>query len=149
MTWQVARNLAHISYIWNVPTGMLLQQIPYIVRNFRILAIFVEKTFTDCSFMPCQRTPGPQILRKILLRIATKPQNLQKFTPSKVSRYMAVCASYLYYVSWQAKFELTRLQPHGHRSSDSLIVGTVGNKSHLWLCCSGGNRLQVNENGFK
>ena len=43
--------------------------------------IFVKKTFTDC----CQRTPRPQISRRRLLQIATKPQNLREFSPSKVS----------------------------------------------------------------
>ena len=43
--------------------------------------IFVKKTFTDC----CQRTPHPQISRRRLLQIATKPQNLREFSPSKVS----------------------------------------------------------------
>ena len=46
-----------------------------------------EKTFTDCSLFPCQRTPHPQISWRNLSRIATKPWNLWKFPPSKVSRY--------------------------------------------------------------
>jgi len=68
VTWQVARNLAHSSYIWNVPTVMLLQQIPYSRKlsqigdfrreNFHRLLIramlkdtmspnFAEKTFAN------------------------------------------------------------------------------------------------------
>ena len=47
-----------------------------------------EKTLTDCSLFPCQRTPHPKISWKNLSRIATKPWNLRKFPPSKVSRYM-------------------------------------------------------------
>ena len=42
------------------------------------------KTFADHSFLLCQRTPCPQIL---LSQITTKPCNLWKFSPSKVSRY--------------------------------------------------------------
>ena len=37
--------------------------------------IFVEKTFTDCSLLPCQRMPCPQISQRKLSRIATKPRN--------------------------------------------------------------------------
>ena len=32
-----------------------------------------------------QKTPSPQISRIKLLRMATKPRNLQEFSPSKVS----------------------------------------------------------------
>ena len=34
---------------------------------------FVEKTFADCSFVPCQRTLRPQISWRKLSRTATKP----------------------------------------------------------------------------
>ena len=34
---------------------------------------FVEKTFVDCSLVPRQRTPCPQISWRKLSRIATKP----------------------------------------------------------------------------
>ena len=50
-----------------------------------------EKIFMDCSLVPRQRTPHPQILRRKPSQIATKPQNSQKFSPSKVSRY-TVCS---------------------------------------------------------
>ena len=43
--------------------------------------IFMEKTFTDCSLVP------PKDHAPKLLRIPTKPQNLQKFSPSRVSCY--------------------------------------------------------------
>ena len=41
----------------------------------------MEKTFTDCSLVP------PKDHAPKLLRIPTKPQNLQKFSPSRVSCY--------------------------------------------------------------
>ena len=50
--------------------------------------IFTEKTFTDCSLGPCQRTQHPQILQRKLLRLATKPQNLPNFSPLKIFRCM-------------------------------------------------------------
>ena len=71
--------------------------------------IFTEKTFVDCSLVPCQgrhapifhgenycgllactvpRTPCPHISQRKLLRIGTKSQNSQKFSPLKVSHYM-------------------------------------------------------------
>ena len=49
--------------------------------------IFAEKTLADCLLVP-QKMSHPQILWRKLLRIATKPWNLRKFSPSKVSRYM-------------------------------------------------------------
>ena len=52
--------------------------------------IFVEKTFAECSLVPCQRMPHLQISRRKLLLIATKSWNSRKFSPSKVSRYMVV-----------------------------------------------------------
>ena len=58
--------------------------------------IFTEKTFVDCSLLPHQRTPLPQILQRKLSRIATKPQNLQKFLPRKflIIRYLDQVGSY-------------------------------------------------------
>ena len=49
--------------------------------------IFTVKTFTDCSLLPCQRMPRPQILQRKLLQISTKLWNSRKFSPSKVSHY--------------------------------------------------------------
>ena len=59
-------------------------------ENFRKLVkntIFTEKTFTDCLLLPRQRTPRPRISREKLSRIATKPQNLRKFSSPKVFRH--------------------------------------------------------------
>ena len=59
-------------------------------ENFHKLVkntIFVEKTFTDCSLLPLQRTPCFQIVRRKLQQIATKLRNSRQFSPSKVSRY--------------------------------------------------------------
>ena len=52
--------------------------------------IFAEKTFADCSLLLCQRIPCPPILWRKLSRIAKKPQNSRKFSPSKVFRYTVV-----------------------------------------------------------
>ena len=52
---------------------------------------FCGETFADCSLLLRQSTPWPQISRRKLLRIATKPWNSRKFSPSKVSRYTVVC----------------------------------------------------------
>ena len=63
-------------------------------ENFHKLVtntIFGEKTFADCSLVPCQRMPRPQILQRKLLRIATNLRNSWKFYPSKVSCY--ICGS--------------------------------------------------------
>ena len=49
--------------------------------------IFTERTFANCSLLLCQRKPHPQILRRKLSQIATKPRNLWTFSPLKVSRY--------------------------------------------------------------
>ena len=62
-----------------------------IAENFHKLVknkIFAEKTFTDFSLVPRQRTPCPQISLRKLSRIATKPRNSRKFSPLKVSLYM-------------------------------------------------------------
>jgi len=48
---------------------------------------FAEKIVADCSLVPHQRKPCPQILWRKLSQIATKPRNSRKFSPSKVSRY--------------------------------------------------------------
>ena len=52
------------------------------------MKIFAEKTFANCSLVPCQRMPHPQISWRKLLPTATKPRNSQRFSPSKVSRYI-------------------------------------------------------------
>ena len=54
------------------------------------ITIFVKKISADCSLLPCQRMPCPQILWRELSQIATKPRNSRKFSPSKVFRY-TVC----------------------------------------------------------
>ena len=46
------------------------------VKNF-------EDTFADCSLVPTKRHHTPNFAEKI----TTIPQNSQKFSPSKVSRY--------------------------------------------------------------
>ena len=53
-------------------------------RNFRKKVekmIFTEKTFADCSLLQCQRCHSPKFCGENL-QIATKPWNLQKFSPS-------------------------------------------------------------------
>ena len=47
---------------------------------------FTKKTFAACSLLP-PKTPCPPILWRKLSQIATKLQNSQKFSPSKVSHY--------------------------------------------------------------
>ena len=61
--------------------------------------IFVAKTFTDCLLLLCQMTPHPQILRRKLLRIATKLQIHQSFLPQKFPavRYVVSQQSYMYH----------------------------------------------------
>ena len=49
--------------------------------------IFAGKTFADCSLLLRQRTPCPQISQRTHSRIATKPRDLRKFSPLKVSRH--------------------------------------------------------------
>ena len=49
---------------------------------------FLRKTFVDCLLCH-QKMPHPQISRRKLSRIATKPQNVRKFSLLKVSRYAA------------------------------------------------------------
>ena len=61
-----------------------------IVGNFhsRESKVFAEKTFLDYLLVLAgSNMPHPQISRIKLLWIATKPRNLWKFSPSKVSRY--------------------------------------------------------------
>ena len=53
--------------------------------------IFSKKNFVDCLLLPHQRMPHPQISQRKLSQIATKLRNLQKFSPSKVSRYTIAC----------------------------------------------------------
>jgi len=48
--------------------------------------IFAEKTFVECLLFWHQRTSRPK--QRKLSRIATKPRNLWKFSPLKVSCYM-------------------------------------------------------------
>ena len=52
--------------------------------------IFAEKTFTDCSLLLCPRMQRPQISQRKVSRIATKPQNSCKFSPSKVSCFLVL-----------------------------------------------------------
>ena len=49
---------------------------------------FVEKTFADCSLvLPMNATP-PNFAKKLFTNSHKTLINLQKFSPSKVSRYM-------------------------------------------------------------
>ena len=60
-------------------------------ENFRELVkntIFVEKTFMDCSLMPKDNTP-PNFVEKTFMN-SHKIANSQKFSPSKVFRYMVI-----------------------------------------------------------
>ena len=89
-----------ISELWYRIVGFFhsLLKIPYkretfegenyckLVKN----TTFVERTFVDCLFLLPLRKSYLQILRRKLLRIATKPWNLWTFAPSKVSRYTVV-----------------------------------------------------------
>ena len=50
---------------------------------------FAEKTYADCSLLPHQHMPSPQISQWKLSRIAAQLRNLRKFSPSNVCRYTA------------------------------------------------------------
>ena len=52
--------------------------------------IFAEKTFTDCSLLLCPRMQRPQISQRKVSRIATKSQNLCKFSPLNVSHFLVL-----------------------------------------------------------
>ena len=67
-------------FITNSYSHALISVVPYSGKLSR------EKTFANCSLLPRQRMPRPQISRRKLLRIAPKPRNLQNVSPSKVSR---------------------------------------------------------------
>ena len=54
-----------------------------IAGNFHELVKNTIFTFVDCSLVPCQRTPHPQILRKKVSQIATKLRNLLNFFLSR------------------------------------------------------------------
>ena len=51
---------------------------------------FTEKTLADCSLLLCQRMPCPQISWRKFLQRANKPQNLGKFSLSKVFYYTVI-----------------------------------------------------------
>ena len=65
--------------------------------------IFVEKMFADCSLVPRQRTTPPQILRRKLSRIATKPRNSRVFSLESFPLYGSASWSHtlllLYYTT--------------------------------------------------
>ena len=66
-------------------------------KNFHELVkntIFMEKTFANCFLLMCQRMPWPQISWRKLSWIDTKPRNLRKFSPSKVSHYTVLDKCY-------------------------------------------------------
>ena len=56
----------------------------------------------------------PQILQRKLLRIATKPQNLRKFSPPKVSRYTV-------YGLWYPSLGVILMVTTIHSSDDVLL----------------------------
>ena len=60
----------------------------YLLYSGKLLMV---KTFADCSLVPCQRMPHPQISWRKISQTATKPRNSQRFSPSKVSRYTVYC----------------------------------------------------------
>ena len=56
---------------------------------------FHRENFEDYSLLLRQRTPHPHILQEKLLRIATKPRYLRKFSPSEVSRCLVLIKVYM------------------------------------------------------
>ena len=52
-------------------------------RKFCKLVTFVEQTFADCSLLPGQRMPRPQILRRKHLQIATNCEICKGFLSRK------------------------------------------------------------------
>ena len=85
--------------VWSVRSSKVqLWQVLYIAGNFRGRKLswirrsenFTEKTFTDCLKQIIGGVACPQISRRKLSRMALKPRNPQKFSPSKVSRYTVV-----------------------------------------------------------
>ena len=68
-------------------------------------AIFREKTFVDYSLVLPKNATCLHILRRKLSQVATKPRNLQKFSPSKVS-HCTVCIAFELWCAkkWQHVF---------------------------------------------
>ena len=79
-----------VHYIAMSPKLNTYSMIYRIVGNFcgRKLSehkIFTEKTFADCSLVLLPKDATAPNFREIFSQIVIKPQNLQKFSPSKVS----------------------------------------------------------------
>ena len=71
---------------------------------------FHGENFRGMLALPCQRTPCPQISQRKLLQIATKPRNLQEFSPSKVCNiwYLAPC-QWIYWMRLRTMTDKDRL----------------------------------------
>ena len=84
---------------------------------------FRGKNFSGLLACAAPRTPHPQISRRKLLLIATKPQNSRKFSPSKVSCYTVITPLNPKFLSLQSSFSLhmplTHLYLHFCPSFDS------------------------------
>ena len=70
--------------------------------------IFRDKTFTDCSLLPCHRILHPQFSQRKLLHIATKHRNSQKFSPLAVSHCTALAENSTLREKWEKFRELVK-----------------------------------------
>ena len=83
-----------------------------------------EKYFMGCSLVSLPKDTTPSILQRKLLRIATKPRNSWKFSPSKVSHYIVISEVY-----WAGILRYT------------CFHHTVGASSQLWWCAAATRQL--------
>ena len=102
--------------------------------------IFAEKTFTNCSLLPRQRTPRPQISRRKLLQLATKLRNSRTFSLSKVSHYtiLPLC----HYVDHEEILTLLRKQTNKQTNKHNIASVCYVSKCNIgedntWLFCCG------------
>ena len=76
------------AYYCNLP-NTILSLIEYrIAENLREFVknmVFAEKTFADCSLLPCKRMPHPKFHGQNFHVLATKPQIRESFLPRKFS----------------------------------------------------------------
>ena len=107
--------------------------------------IFGEKTFADCSLVPRQRMPHPQISQRKLSQTVPKPRNSRRFSPSKVSHY-TVCVRVCKHVNIKSESSASLYEvhvPHPMGSERSMKEAHLGsqcchppmNEAHLGSQC--------------
>ena len=111
---------------WKLPYSVKLSREKTFAKWWQIW--FLLRKFSQIGRFCSTKVPHPQILQRKLSRIAIKPRNSQKFSPSKASRYMVFrCSSIPFRYSVFSSIPIKR----DVRVTFMLWGGKIGNQLNI------------------